>query len=169
MTHQRRLRHHGSAVVVIPIVGETLTLLIREGHKSLKYWKFIAETVEEGESVLDTLCRGVDEEAGLKLRTKSYEGHVIEIIDPRVAFVRSLISPCMVKSAFPHMRYFWGLSTSDEVISSLSGKHLSVDADESIYTQAFELSELERMSDFLPQHRRLVEQIPWKSGSATIE
>lgn len=157
--HPQHVR--GGAVIVATIIGETKILLIKETTKPTPhYFKLVSETLLEGESILNALCRGVAEEAGLKdLKVREVNGQVVEIIDPRLKAARQLIPSHMLMKPSPHRRHFWGLVTSDEVIMSLSGKHLTGDVDEEIDTMAFDLSELDKMVDLLPKHRELINQI----------
>jgi ADP-ribose pyrophosphatase YjhB (NUDIX family) len=157
--HTQHVR--GGAVIVAAIIGETKILLIKETTKPTPhYFKLVSETLLEGEPILNALCRGVAEEAGLKdLKVREVNGQVVEIIDPRLTAVKQLIPSHMLVKPSPHRRHFWGLMTTDEVIMSLSGKHLTGDVNEEIDTMAFDLSELEKMVDLLPKHRELINQI----------
>jgi ADP-ribose pyrophosphatase YjhB (NUDIX family) len=147
---------------VVAIIGETKILLIKETTKPLPhYWKLVSETLLQDEPILNALNRGVGEEAGLKdLEVRELNGQVVEFTDPRLKAVRQLIRSHLVSKPQQHRRHFWGLMTSDEVIMSLSGKHLTGDVDEEIDTMAFDLSDLEGMMDLLPKHRELIKQIP---------
>ena len=158
--HQQRVL--GGAVIVAAIIGEKKILLIKETTKPLShFWKLVSETLLDGESILNALRRGVGEEAGLNdLKVREIGGQVIEIIDPRLKAVKQLIASHMLTKPTAHRRHFWGLVTSDDVINSLSGKHLTGDVNEEIETQAFDLSDLEGMVDLLPRHRELIKQIP---------
>ena len=46
--------------------------------------------------------------------------------------------------------------TSDDIIMSLSGKHLAGDVRREIETMAFDLSSSKKMVDLLPRHRELI-------------
>ncbi len=149
------------AVVVAAILGETKILLIKETTKPTPhYWKLISETMEPGEPILDALQRGVSEEAGLELEVRrSSDNTVAEIIDGRVKVAQQLIRSHVLEKPRPHRRHFWGILTSDEVVMSLSGKHLTGDVNEEIDTMAFDKADLEKMVDLLPRHRELIMQL----------
>ncbi len=150
----------GGAAVVIAIMGEKKILLIKETTKPRPhFWKFVGETVEPGEPILNALWGGVREEAGLELEARRVGGKVVEIIDPRIKVTRQLLPPHWVQSHTPHKRHFWGLMTTDEVVLALSGKHHTGDVNEEIDTLAFDLSELDKMPDFHPQHRKLIGEL----------
>ena len=156
----------GGAVVVVAILGETKILLIQETTKPKPhYWKLIAETLEPGEPILNALWGGVREEAGLELSVRRLNGQVVEIADGRLKAAKQLLRSQWVQSHFPHHRHFWGLLTTDEVVQTLSGKHLQGDKNEEIDTMAFDLADLEKMVDFHPVHRKLIEQL--MSGDAS--
>lgn len=157
----------GGAVVIAAILGETKILLIKETTKPTPhYWKLISETVEEGESILSALVRGVGEEGGFNLEVRTSGGQVVEITDQRLKAARQLVPSHLVPKPQPHKRHFWGLLTTDAVICSLSGKHLTGDVNEEIDTLAFDLSELETMVDLLPKHRELIKQVTQKKVPA---
>lgn len=161
MTTQPTKHTEGGTVVIAAILGETKILLIKEITKPIPhFWKLVSETVEPRESILAALCRGVEEEAGLKLETRQANGTVVEIIDPRIRSAKQLAPSHMVQGKYPHRRHFWGLLTTDDVVMSLSGKHLTGDVNEEIDTMAFDLFELEVMVDLLPQHREIISRIP---------
>ena len=151
----------GGAAIVVAILGETKILLIKETSQLLPhYWKLVSETLNTDESVLDGLCRGVDEEAELKLETLRVKGSVVKITDPRIRVVKKLVRSHMVATRIPHRLHFWGLLTTDQVVMSLSGKHLANAENEIIDTMAFNISELDGMRDFHPHHRELILSIP---------
>jgi ADP-ribose pyrophosphatase YjhB (NUDIX family) len=150
----------GGAAIIVAILGETKILLIRETTKPLPHcWKLVSETLGKDEPILDGLCRGVDEEAGLRLEVRLTNGKVFSVTDPRIIVVAELVPSHMVPSEVPHRLHFWGLLTTDEVVMSLSGRHLEGDTNEKIDTMAFNLSELEAMDDLLPPHRELIRSI----------
>ena len=161
MQHEQTDKVQGGAVIVAAIIGEEKILLIKETTKPLPhYFKLVSETLLDGEHILNALCRGVAEEAGLKdLGTRAPNGQVVEVLDPRLKAVKMLVRSHMLMKPVPHRRHFWGLVTTDELIMSLSGKHLTGDENEEIDTYAFDLSELEGMVDLLPQHRELIMQL----------
>lgn len=148
-------------VVMAAILGETKVLLIKEVTKPTPhFFKFPAETVEPGESILSALKRGVEEEAGVKdLQVRYSGGDIVEVIDSRFKVVRQLMAPHWVHSHYYHKRYFWGLLTTDVFVKSLAGQHLFGDKNEEIYTAVFDLAELDKMMDFHPQHRELIKQL----------
>jgi hypothetical protein len=145
--------------MVVAIVGETKILLIKETTKPLPhYWKLVSETMEPNEVIARAICRAVEEEAGLKLDIPpSSGGTTINLAtDARVKGLTQFVPPHMVSGRFPHRRHFWGILTTDKVVMSLSGKHLTGDSNEEIDTMAFNIYELDGMVDFLPQHRELI-------------
>ena len=151
----------GGAVIVVAILGETKILLIQESTKPLPhYWKLVSETLGKDEPVLEGLCRGVYEEAGLQLQVRyGVHGTITEVIDPRVQCLKPLVPSHMLPSQIPHRRHFWGILTTDEVVMSLSGKHLEGDTNEQIDTMAFNLDELGTMVDLLPTHEELIQMM----------
>lgn len=161
MNHQVTDKVRGGAVIVVALIGETKILLIKETTKPLPhYYKLVSETLLDGEPILNALCRGVAEEAGLKeLETRMLNDQVVEILDPRLKAVKMLIPSHMLMKPTPHRRHFWGLMATDELIMSLSGQHLTGDVNEEIDTMAFDLSELEKMVDLLPKHRELIQNL----------
>lgn len=155
----------GGAVVVVAIIGETKILLIKETTKpEPHYWKFVSERLKNDrfgrlEPILNGLRAGVAEEAGLVLEARFENDEVREIIDPRVKAYRQLLRSHVLPHPRPHRRHFWGVCVSDALIEQLSGKNLTGDVNEEIVTQAFSLQELEKMVDFLPGHRKLLEEL----------
>lgn len=155
-------RPFGGAVIVAAIIGESKILLIKETTKPTPhFWKLVSETLLPDESILDGLCRGVAEEAGLVgLEGRKINDQMVKLTDPRLKVAKQLIPSHMVQRPTPHRRHFWGLLTTDKVVMSLSGQRLTGDTNEKIETLAFDLAELEDMVDLLPRHRQLIEQIP---------
>ena len=153
----------GGAVVVVAVIGETEILLIRETTKPKPhYWKLISETAEPDEPILNTLWGGVREEAGFEMKAERDEkGKVVKIVDPHVKAIKELAPPEWVSSGrAPHWRHFWGILTTDHVVTRLSGKHHSGDENEEIDTHAFPLAGLHTLPDLLRQHVEMIRNIP---------
>src|SRR3989344_3360054 len=148
---------HGGAVVVVAILGQTQILLIKETTKPLPhYWKLISETVEPGEPILNAVWGGVREEGGFEMKAE-YDtgGKVIKITDPNVVQVKELNQREWGEGRIPHWRHFWGVVTTDHVISRLSGKRLSGGPDEKIETLSFPLARISSIPDLLRQHAEM--------------
>ncbi len=162
----------GGAVVIVPIVGPTKALLIEEFTKPRpRYFKFVSERFESGDSVLTALMRGVGQEAGLKnlhVQLDNENKQVVSIIDRRVRWYGELAPPqCVETPANPpeypnprsHTQYFWALRMDDHVIDSLSGQFLVTAGEkERLRTQSFKLKHLHEIN-ILPQHRALIQKL----------
>lgn len=167
-------RQPGGAVVIVPIVGQTKVLLIKELTKpGIKYWKFVSETFESDDTMLDALARGVAQEAGLKdmhVQLDEENKHVSKIIDPRVLWYGQLAPPEELVNdkgpePIPFTRYYEGIRTVDAVVDALSGKtHTTKGEREQIETQSFYLHALNDpvfiRNRFLPQQRDLLGKLP---------
>lgn len=167
MLHERV---DGGACVIIALVGEKNILLIKDLSKIDPKWKLIAETVKPGESYLHTVLAGLTEEAGMKdIKTElGPDNKVARFTDPRILGVVQFGEPEYVRSKIPHYRYFYGVFTTDEVISSLSGETHHIEEDdgkggraiEHIETMHFPLTALESVRDLLRPHAELIRSIP---------
>ena len=167
-------RQPGGAVVIVPIVGQTKVLLIEELTKpEPRYWKFVSETFEPGDTMLDALVRGVAQEAGLTdlaVQLDHENKHVRKIIDPRVLWQGPLapvegLTNDNGPQPIPFKRHFQCLRTVDAVVDALSGKILVTKGErEKTRTQSFFLHALNNpdfiKNRFLPQQRALLEKIP---------
>lgn len=159
--HSTSKHYNGGHVAVAVIVGRTKILLIKETTKPTPhFWKFISETLEPDEPVLNALWGGLKEEAGLDLKVRhGPSGDVVEFVDERARVVE-LCEPHLVYSrGGTHTRHFFGVETTDEVVMSLSSQKLVGGYNEEIETQAFNIAELDSLPLFHPHHRELLRSI----------
>ena len=167
-------RVEGGAAVVIALVGKTKVLLVRSRNHPDPKWKLIAETVKPGESILNTVKYGLEEEAGLEnIKTElGLDGKIARFIDPRILKVVRFGEPeLMVKAKFKHWRHFFGVLTTDEVIHQLSqADRFTEESDgrggfevEALETMEFPLSGLSDMVGLLRPHAELIRSIPQRT------
>jgi ADP-ribose pyrophosphatase YjhB (NUDIX family) len=152
----------GGATVLVILYSTRHILLVknlRDRRKPL--WKFIAETVEPGEPVLNTLVAGTREEGGLELPAV-WQGKVVTKVGSDDVVVKQVCPPEFLSEArTPHWRHLYKVRLSDDLLMSLHDKKHDADEDELMHTWAFELFEPEQMPDFLPQHLPLFQKFKY--------
>jgi|GEM_PF-2938167 len=163
----------GHAVVVAPITGSDI-LLIRNPDRRDWKWKLVAETQKPGESILQTLKSGLEEEIGLKdIKTElGADGKIARFVDPRIKQVVRLGEPEYLENTrIPHWRHFYGVLLDDSIMSELSGeRHTTIENDgrggtevEDIHTMKFPLAYLDQIPNLLRQHEELIRSIPQRT------
>jgi hypothetical protein len=160
----------GSAVVVAPLTQKDIMLIRNPGRLDWR-WKLVAETQKPGESILQTLKAGLEEEIGLKdIKTElGADGKVARFVDPRIKQVIKFGEPEYIeKTKIPHWRHFYGVVLDDVTMSQLSGERHTIEEDdgkggievEDIQTMKFPLTLLDQIPNLLRQHEELIRSIP---------
>lgn len=162
-------RVEGGAAVVIALISEAKILLVRSRNHPDPKWKLIAETVKPGESILNTLKYGLEEEAGFKdIKTElGSDGKIERFSDSRILKVVEFGEPEYMRTKVPHYRHFYGVLTTDEVIHQLSGEdHHIEEIDEGghpevedLETMEFPLEMIESVEGLLRSHAELIRSI----------
>lgn len=160
----------GGKCAVIALYGDTKILLIRNPGRPDWKWKLLSETNKPGESMMQTLVSGLDEEAGFKgIKTElGADNKIARITDERIEKVGQLGEPEYIRSRKPHDRYFYGVKVSDKLIHELAGQRITIEEDdgqggtevEDIETAAFPLAMLDGIENLLRPHAEMIRSIP---------
>jgi ADP-ribose pyrophosphatase YjhB (NUDIX family) len=161
----------GGAVVVIALISKSKILLVKNLDHPEPKWKLIAETVKPGESILNTLKYGLEEEAGLEnIKTElGQDGKIAKFTDPRIIKVVEFGEPeYLEKVRVKHYRHFYGVLASDELLNSLTGERRHTEENdgnggtevEALETGTFPISMIGDMPGLLRQHSELIRSIP---------
>jgi hypothetical protein len=148
--------------VIVVLKGPTKTLYCIEPTKPAPhYLKFLSETFEPGDKLMDAVVRALVQEAGMTDVAFKLEasGHIEQICDPRISNVTEIGEPEELPSAEPgetHTRHTVLVeATNDNVIESLGDKTNKTPGErEIIHTFALVPRGIST-SRILPQHRPL--------------
>lgn len=154
-------RPTGSVAIVV-LKGPTKTLYCMEPTKPAPhYLKFLSETFEEGDKLMDAVVRALVQEAGMtdvafKLDAS---GHIEQICDPRISNVTEIGEPVELPSAEAgetHTRHTVLVEAADDsVIETLGGKTNKTPGEREVLHTFAMMPRAISTNRILPQHRPL--------------
>ncbi len=127
-----KLRKGAYAVAVFVESPEGIPL-VKDPQKPNPWWKFAGGRSEAGENAKETAIREIDEELGFTLEDKN------------------------VKQIYTENRENHIFVLFKTTLDSLAGlREKGIDGEE---IKVFSLAEIKKMSDFMPNHRRILKQV----------
>jgi hypothetical protein len=131
------------SVVLVPH-SDTTALLIQNIRQWPLRWKFIGETVNEGETLPELIVRAAREEGQILFPgKKEYE-------------VREFLPPQQFGA---HTKFIYEIVMPESVLRSHAERQFIADHDEEFHTRSVAIDELMDLEDFLPEHLYLRQKL----------
>ncbi len=147
----------GGGTVVIILYSNKSTLVIRNRLKTNPLWKFIGETLEPDEPILNAVVAGAREEADFEIPAVWQAGVVTKAGNEQI-IVKEVRPKRWLETRNPHWQYFYKVLMPESTLQGLSGKVIKADLDVEFETKAVEKFAPDYMPGFLLPHRDLFQE-----------